>query len=125
MLSTLPLELRLRGKSTTQSYRAPIYYVDLTVRVGSSIASAIATAAEAKAARAVSGFDQAALEAAARLGFSLGAFEESADEAGALLEEFFGEREDQSSEPTLPAAPKGKVGLSAKLNEKAAKLVCL
>ncbi|MCK5887973.1 MAG: hydrolase or metal-binding protein, partial [Alcanivorax sp.] len=29
-LATLPLELKLRGKSTTQSHRAPIYYVDLT-----------------------------------------------------------------------------------------------
>ncbi len=31
-LATLPLELRLRGKSTAQSHRAPIYYVDLTRR---------------------------------------------------------------------------------------------
>ena len=31
-LATLPLTLRLRGKSTTQSHRAPIYYVDLTTR---------------------------------------------------------------------------------------------
>ncbi|WP_348719753.1 hydrolase or metal-binding protein, partial [uncultured Alcanivorax sp.] len=31
-LATLPLELKLRGKSTTQSHRAPIYYVDLTLR---------------------------------------------------------------------------------------------
>ncbi|WP_201538648.1 recombination directionality factor, partial [Psychrobacter sanguinis] len=30
-LSCLPLQLTLRGKSTTQSYRTPIYYVDLTL----------------------------------------------------------------------------------------------
>lgn len=40
-LSTLPLELRLRGKSTTQSHRAPIYYVDLTMRSGTSLADGV------------------------------------------------------------------------------------
>jgi hypothetical protein len=29
LLACLPLELKLRGKSTTQSYRSAIYYVDL------------------------------------------------------------------------------------------------
>ena len=33
-LSCLPLELKLRGKSTTMSYRSAIYYVDLVVRTG-------------------------------------------------------------------------------------------
>jgi len=33
-LSAIPLELRLRGKSTTQSHRSAIFYVDLTVRNG-------------------------------------------------------------------------------------------
>jgi hypothetical protein len=33
LLSCLPLQLTLRGKSTTQSYRTPIYYVDLTLRM--------------------------------------------------------------------------------------------
>lgn len=33
-LSCLPLQLTLRGKSTTQSYRTPIYYVDLTLEEG-------------------------------------------------------------------------------------------
>jgi hypothetical protein len=33
-LSCLPLELRLRGKSTRQSHGTPIYYVDITVRTG-------------------------------------------------------------------------------------------
>lgn len=37
-LATLPLELRLRGKSTAQSHRTPIYYVDLTIRPGMSLA---------------------------------------------------------------------------------------
>lgn len=32
LLSCLPLQLTLRGKSTTQSYRSPVYYVDLILR---------------------------------------------------------------------------------------------
>jgi hypothetical protein len=32
LLSCLPLQLTLRGKSTSQSYGTPIYYVDLTLR---------------------------------------------------------------------------------------------
>jgi hypothetical protein len=33
-LACLPLELRLRGKSTRQSRGTPIYYVDITLREG-------------------------------------------------------------------------------------------
>lgn len=32
LLACMPLELKLRGKSTTMSYHTPIYYVDLVVR---------------------------------------------------------------------------------------------
>ena len=41
LLSCLPLQLTLRGKSTTQSYRTPIYYVDLTLRDGADDQSII------------------------------------------------------------------------------------
>ena len=37
LLACLPLELRLRGKSTTMSYRSAIYYVDLTIREGMTL----------------------------------------------------------------------------------------
>ena len=37
LLACLPLELRLRGKSTTQSHRSAIYYADLTIREGMSL----------------------------------------------------------------------------------------
>ena len=77
LLSTLPLELRLRGKSTTQSHRAAIYYVDLTVRTGMTMTEALASAMWDSEARKTSGFDQAALDGAARQGFADGAFEES------------------------------------------------
>lgn len=33
-MSCLPLQLTLRSKSTTQSYRQPVYYVGLTLREG-------------------------------------------------------------------------------------------
>ena len=77
LLSTLPLELRLRGKSTTQSHRSAIYYVDLTVRTGMTMTEAISSAKVQSAERNVLGFDQAALDEAARQGFAGGAFEES------------------------------------------------
>ncbi|CAB1369534.1 hydrolase or metal-binding protein [Denitratisoma oestradiolicum] len=89
-LACLPLELRLRGKSTTQSHRAPIYYVDITVRAGMALEEALAQARQTQAARVEAGFDQQALDEAARLGFANGTFEESADEGDAVMEEFYG-----------------------------------
>lgn len=88
LLACLPLELKLRGKSTTQSYRAAIYYVDLGVRTG-TFEEALMQAKELDTRRRAAGFDQAALDAAARLGFANGAFEDSPDERAALVEEFY------------------------------------
>lgn len=45
-LACMPLELRLRGKSTTQSHWAPIYYVDLVLRSGMGLAEALEDAAQ-------------------------------------------------------------------------------
>ena len=64
LLSTLPLELRLRGKSTTLSRRTPIYYVDLTLRTGSRLAEAIGLARAEWEQRQAAGMDQAALDEA-------------------------------------------------------------
>ncbi len=88
-LACLPLELKLRGKSTTQSYRSAIYYVDLGVRAGSTLEHALVEAKDLDARRQASGFDQAALDAAARLGFANGAFEDSPEEQAAVAEEFY------------------------------------
>lgn len=88
-LSAMPLELRLRGKSTTQSYRAPIYYVDLTVRTGSTLAKALEAARGEVEVRQAAGFDQAALDQVAREGFAAGTFEESAEEGAAVVQEFY------------------------------------
>lgn len=89
LLACLPLQLVLRGKSTTQSYRSPIYYVDLGVRSGTTLEAAIIEARELDARRRTAGFDQAALDAAARLGFANGAFEDSPEERAAVAEEFY------------------------------------
>ncbi|WP_342320558.1 phage capsid protein [Burkholderia pseudomallei] len=89
LLACLPLELKLRGKSTTQSYRSPIYYVDLGIRTGSTLEDALTQAHELDARRRAAGFDQAALDTAARAGFANGAFEDSPDERAAVAEEFY------------------------------------
>jgi len=44
LLASMPLELELRGKSTTQSHRSAIYYVDLATRSGATLEEAITQA---------------------------------------------------------------------------------
>ncbi len=114
-LATLPMELRLRGKSTTQSHRAPIYYVDLTMRTGMTTAEAVTEARKLGEDRKVAGIDQIGLDGAARRGFTAGAFEDSAEEGGAVVEEFFsGEGNGDKRAPDLG----GSVGLVEKLGAK-------
>ncbi len=68
-LACLPLELRLRDKSTRQSHDTPIFYVDITVRSGLSLEDTLLAAKQLEEARQASGFDQSALDHAARRGF--------------------------------------------------------
>ena len=115
LLSTLPLELRLRGKSTAQSHRAAIFYVDMTVRTGMSLAQAIAAAKAESEDRKTAGFDQGALDASARMGFAAGAFEESQEEGVAVVQEFYPQDDDW----TVPTeTPSSKPGLAEKLGQK-------
>lgn len=99
-LACLPLELRLRGKSTRQSHGTPIFYVDLTVRNGQSMEEALQAAQQLDQTRKEAGFDQIALDTAAQGGFGNGAFEDSDEDAGAVAEEFYPE----------PAAETAKTG---------------
>ncbi|WP_108473152.1 hydrolase or metal-binding protein [Rhodanobacter thiooxydans] len=92
-LACLPLELKLRGKSTTMSYGTPIYYVDLVVRSGLTLEQAIVQARELDEQRQASGLDQAALDEAAGRGFANGAFEDLAEDVPAVVEEFYPESE--------------------------------
>ncbi|MGA4256773.1 phage capsid protein [Ralstonia nicotianae] len=126
LLACLSLRLVLRGKSTAQSYRAAIYYVDLAVREGATLEATIAEARELDARRKASGFDQAALDAAAKAGFANGAFEDSPEEAAAIAEEFFPEpttinSNTESSEAGATGEPKPPT-LRDKLDRKAALL---
>lgn len=72
LLSCLPLQLILRGKSTTQSYRTPIYYVDLTLRDSISLQEAITQARHMDEQAKAAGFYQEALDHVARVGFAQG-----------------------------------------------------
>jgi hypothetical protein len=88
ILSCLPLQLTLRGKSTTQSYRTPVYYVDLTLREGVDLQSAIHTAREIDQQSKQSGFNQEALDQMARQGFANAKFEMDIEEGLDVVEEF-------------------------------------
>jgi hypothetical protein len=90
-LACLPLELKLRGKSTAMSHRAAIFYVDLVIRAGLTLEQAIVEARQLDQQRRDSGFDQDALDEAARMGFANGAFEDLAEDVPAVVEEFYPE----------------------------------
>ncbi|HCV3127210.1 recombination directionality factor [Acinetobacter baumannii] len=98
LLSCLPLQLTLRGKSTTQSYRTPIYYVDLTLRDGMSLQDAITTAKQIDEQSRQAGFYQEALDEVARQGYANAKFEVESEEGLDIVEEFYhsDEQEQQS-----------------------------
>lgn len=121
LLACLPLELRLRGKSTTLSHRAAIYYVDITVREGLTIEEAFAQARQLNERRQSGGYEQAALDIVAREGLSNGAFEDSEEERTEVIEEFFTVTNKDSVGSVTKTNSKEKVGLREKLNAKVAK----
>lgn len=91
LLACLPLSLRLRGKSTTQSFRSAIYYADITIREGLSFVEAITVAREQNEMKKAAGFDQQALDQIARECYANALFQEDEEEMGAVLEEFYPE----------------------------------
>ena len=108
LLSCLPLQLKLRGKSTTQSHRSPIFYVDLCLRDGLSMAQAMTQARQHAEDRHSAGLQQSQLEDAARQGFSNALFEHSPDDTAALLEEFYpvmDQGQDEGYPPSTPPEP--------------------
>lgn len=88
LLSCLPLQLTLRGKSTTQSYRTPVYYVDLTLRDGVHLQEAIHTAKEIDQKSKLCGFNQHALDQTALQGFANAQFEVNGEEGEEIVDEF-------------------------------------
>ncbi|MDM1277618.1 hydrolase or metal-binding protein [Acinetobacter indicus] len=89
LLSCLPLQLILRGKSTTQSYRQPVYYVDLTLREGISLNEAIMQAKQIDEQSKQAGFYQEALDFIARKGFGNGRMDVDMEEGLEVIEEFY------------------------------------
>lgn len=101
----LPLTLKLRGKSTMQSHRAPVFYVDLCLRDGVSLEEAVTQAKAAAMQRENAGVEMAAMELAARKALANGTFEDNDEDVPAIVEELYtevaAERGDGSSEETL------------------------
>jgi hypothetical protein len=112
-LATLPLELKLRGKSTTQSHRAPIYYVDLTLRAEQSMKEAVTHAREEAQVMVNLGINQAALDKVAQAGLLNAQFEYSEDEGLQVTEEFYRNEANQNT-----STPKQSPGLKEALSEK-------
>lgn len=102
LLSCLPLQLILRGKSSTQSYRQPVYYVDLTLREGISLNEAIMQAKQMDEQSKQAGFYQEALDFTARKGFGNGRMDVDMEEGLDVVEEFYQPVEGQQIEETQP-----------------------
>ena len=102
LLSCLPLQLILRGKSTTQSYRQPVYYVDLTLRDGIGLNDAIIQAKQIDEHSKQAGFYQEALDFTARKGFGNGRMDVDMEEGLDVVEEFYQLVEGQQIEETQP-----------------------
>jgi len=106
LLAYMPLELKLRGKSTTQSHRTPIYYVDLVIKDGLSLQQAVSEARETARQVKEEGVDQAALDAAAAKGFCNAMFEYDEDEASQVAEEFYPPESNGGGQPVESTASK-------------------
>lgn len=112
LLSCLPLQLTLRGKSTTQSYRTPVYYVDLTLRDSINLQQAIQTAKEIGQKSKLCGFNQSTLDQIARQGFSNAKFEVNSEEGLDLVEEFYAEKSSKAEKQRIDSNAKTKPKLN-------------
>lgn len=100
LLACMPLELRLRGKSTAQSRGTPIYYVDLTIRDGMTLEEALTQAQQTYTQREALAYNQQALDAVARAGLGNGAFEDDPEETRDVIEAFYSDHSAKTAEPT-------------------------
>jgi hypothetical protein len=116
----LPLLLRLRAKSTTQSRRTPVYYVDLTLREEQSLAEAVSQAREEAHRYQQAGIDIEQFETAAKQLLMNGQFEEVTEEVPLMLEEFYPET-DSTPAPASAVQPLARATrLTSKLGKPAA-----
>lgn len=87
----------LNNMCTTQSYRQPVYYVDLTLRAGVDFQAAIQTVKEIDKQSKQTGFNQESLDQTARQGFANAQFEMNMEEGVDAVEEFYqGDGQQQS-----------------------------
>ncbi len=110
LLSCLPLQLNLRGKSTTQSYRTPVYYVDLTLRDGMHLQEAIQIAQQIDQQSKAAGFNQQALDLIAWQGFANAQFEVNSEEGLDLVDEFYTDEDSDVNTETEGANLQGEQG---------------
>lgn len=113
LISCLPLQLTLRGKFTTQSYRTPVYYVDLTLRDGTNLEKAIQMAKDIDQQSKTTGFNQSSLDQAARQGFANAMFEVNSEEGLDLVEEFYTDEAVKSEQ----IQPESKTKVKPKLHQ--------
>lgn len=109
LLHCMPLQLKLRGKSTTMSHRTAIYYVDLELTDGLTLTEAVTQAKITQTERESAGIDQDALDNVASLGFANGQFEYCEEELPEILEEFYPATSDDTLQTTEPDVRQQKV----------------
>jgi hypothetical protein len=115
----LPLLLKLRAKSTTQSHRTPVYYVDLCLRDGISLEEAVTQARLAATQHEEAGVNIEALESAARTALANGAFEDTEEEVPAIVEEFYPDPQaGQAEDGGVVVAEAEVVAIPSKLGDK-------
>lgn len=117
LLSCLPLQLTLRGKSTTQSYRTPVYYVDLTLRDGTNLQQAIQIAQEIDQQSKKTGFNQTALDQTARQGYGNAQFEVNAEEGLDLVEEFYSDESQEADSGQIQTETTTRAKTKSKSNQ--------
>ena len=117
LLSCLPLQLILRGKSTTQSYRTPVYYVDLTLKDGVNLQQAIQMAKEIDQQSKQAGFNQTALDQTARQGFANAQFEVNAEEGLDLVEEFYSDADETVNQGVVQTQSIARAKAKSKPNQ--------
>lgn len=99
----LPLQLKLRAKTTTLSHQTPVYYVDLTLRDGLTLPQAVREANERAAQDREAGLQIAAFEQTAMALLGNGQYEETEEEIPLVMEEFYPEPQ-QSSPSAEPSS---------------------
>lgn len=99
----------VNNKRTTQSYRQPVYYVDLTLREGVDLQSAIHTACDIDRQSTEVGFNQEALDQVARQVFANARFETDIEDGLNLVEEFYSDENQEAGSEHGKSEAKTKV----------------